>query len=110
MKKNQSIQVFCKTNSIQKPRRTRAFIGILVLVVVAILLISYLGFDLKKIFTSEAVVKNFSYVWSFLKMVWDNFLVVPWNFFWNDLMKPLFEIMWKGFLMGVEGIKNANSN
>ena len=90
-------------------KNNRAFIGIIAVVVVAILLLSYFGFDLKKIFTSEAVKSNFSYVWGFVKIVWDNLLVVPWNFFWNDLMRPLFGIMWKGFLMGIEGIKNTNN-
>ena len=67
MKNKTSVQTFCKTSSIQKLRRTRGFIGIIVLVIIAILLLSYLGFDLKKIFTAPAVKDNFSYVWSFIK-------------------------------------------
>ena len=87
----------------------RGFIGIIVLVVIAILLLSYLGFDLKKIFTSKAVVTNFSYVWGIIKTIWSDYLSVPFAFVWSNLLKPLFEIVWKAFLAGVEGIKSANN-
>jgi len=90
-------------------KKDKAFIGILVLVVVAILLISYLGFDLKKIFTSDIVKNNFSYVWNFAKEVWETYLVGPWNFIWDQAFKPLFTIMWNGFLSAIEGIRNANA-
>ncbi len=85
------------------------FIGIIVLVIIAILLLSYFGFDLKKIFTSEAVNNNFSYVWGIVKTVWADYLARPWNFIWNEAFKPLLEIMWKAFLAGVEGVKAANA-
>jgi hypothetical protein len=104
-----SVQTFGKTPSIQKPRRTRAFIGIIVLIIIAILLLSYFGFNLKSIFTAPVVKENFAYVWGIIKMVWSDYLSVPFDFVWDQLIKPLFGIMWKAFLAGVEGIKSANS-
>ena len=86
----------------------RGFIGIIVLIVIAILLLSYLGFDLKKIFNSPAVKNNFLYVWGIIKTIWNDYLSAPWKFIWNEAFKPLFELMWKAFLTGIEGIKSAN--
>lgn len=91
-------------------KKNKAFIGIIVLIVIAILLLSYLGFDLKKIFTSTAVKNNFSYLWGIIKTIWNNYLSVPFTFVWSNLLKPLFEIMWKAFLAGVDAIKSANAN
>ena len=90
-------------------KKDKAFVGIIVLVIIAILLLSYLGFDLKKIFTSDVVKNNFSYVWNFLKDLWNGYLVKPWNFIWDSAFKPLLSIMWKAFLAGLDGIKNANA-
>jgi hypothetical protein len=90
-------------------KKSRAFIGIIVLIIIAILLLSYFGFDLKKIFTSEAVKNNFSYVWGIIKNIWSDYLARPWNFIWDNAFKPLFSLMWSAFLAGLEGIKAANN-
>ena len=89
-------------------KKNKAFVGMILLVIIAILLLSYLGFDFKKIFTSEAVKNNFFYVWGIVKNIWNDYLSVPWNFIWVEAFKPIFDIMWKGFLAGLDGIKNAN--
>ena len=90
-------------------KKNRGFIGIIVLIVVAIIILSYLGFDLKKIFTSDLTQKNFSYVTSFVKDIWSNYLSVPFTFVWNEAVKPLLLLAWKTFMAGVDGIKNANA-
>lgn len=90
-------------------QRDRGFIGMIVLIVIAIVILSYLGFDLKKIFTSDSVQKNFSYVTDVIKDVWSGYLSKPFTFVWSEAVKPLFQIVWKAFLAGVEGIKNANA-
>lgn len=90
-------------------KNSRGFIGIIVIIIIAIIILSYLGFDLKKLFTSDMAQKNFSYVTGFIKNLWSNYLSVPFTFVWNEAVKPLFQIMWKAFLAGVDGIKNANA-
>ena len=86
----------------------KGFIGIIALIVIAIILLSYLGFDLKKIFTSPSVINNFSYVWGIIKTIWLNYLSVPFTFVWNQVVVPLMQILWKVFLAGVDNIKNSN--
>ena len=90
-------------------KKNRGFIGIIVLIVVAIIILSYLGFDLKKIFTSDLTQKNFSYITSFIKGVWSNYLSIPFTFAWNEAIKPLLLIAWKTFMLGVESVKSANA-
>lgn len=91
-------------------KNNRGFIGIIVIIVIAIILLSYLGFDLKKIFMSDLVQKNFGYVWGFIKTLWLNYLSVPFTYLWNELLKPLFELSWKALKIGIQGIKAANSS
>lgn len=86
----------------------RGFVGIFALIVISILLLSYLGFDLKKIFSSEAVKSNFAFAWEMIQYVWNNFLSKPFTFIWGEAIKPLAEIAWKAFQVGVEGIKSVN--
>lgn len=90
-------------------KNNQGFIGIIVLIIVAVVILSYLGFDLKKIFTSDMVQKNFSYVTGVIKNIWSNYLSVPFAFVWDEAAKPLFQLMWKTFLSGIESIKNANA-
>jgi hypothetical protein len=85
----------------------KGFMGIIVLIIIAILLLSYLNFDLKKIFSSEAVKNNFAFAWEMITYAWDNFLSKPWSFIWENAFKPVFNMMWNGFLAGLEGIKNS---
>ena len=84
-------------------------IGIIVLIIIAILILSYFGFDLKRIFTSPMVKDNFLYVWGIIKTIWTDYLSVPFTFLWNEALKPLIQIVWKAFVAGLEGIKGANS-
>jgi hypothetical protein len=87
----------------------RGFIGIIVLVVIAILLLSYLNFDLKKIFTAPAVKTNFSYIWGIVTNIWVNYLSVPFTFLWVEAVQPVLDLAWKAFMLGINGIKNNNT-
>ena len=88
----------------------KGFVGIFFIVIITILLLSYQGFDLKKIFSSEAVRSNFSFAWEMIVYVWVNFLSKPFTFIWGEALQPLAEIMWKAFLVGVDGIRSANAS
>lgn len=91
-------------------KSNRGFIKLIVIIVVAIIILSYLGFDLKKTVTSDLTQKNFGYVWGFVKNLWSNYLSVPFTFVWNELLKPLFELAWKALKAGISGIQEVNSN
>ncbi len=67
----------------------------IVVIVVAILILSYFGFNLKAIAESDTSKSNFSYVWNFLTYVWEHFLVTPATFIWNTI---LVGIVWEQLL------------
>jgi len=70
-------------------------IKIIIIIVIAIAILSYYGFDIKNFFTSPQAQKNFSYVWGFITDIWTNYLAEPaiwlWGiclqYVWTPLMK-----------------------
>lgn len=76
--------------STKAPTSQKGFLKIILLVVVAILILSYFGFSIKDIAESETSKSNFSYVWGFLSYVWNTFLVAPISFVWNVIVVGIF--------------------
>lgn len=62
----------------------------IILIVVAILILSYFGFSIKDIAESPTSQSNFSYVWGFLSYVWNTFLVTPVSYIWNVIVVGIF--------------------
>ena len=91
-------------------QRNNGFIRFVIIIIIAIIILSYLGFDIRKIMTSDMVKNNFSYVWNFIKTVWFDYLSVPFTFAWNQAIKPLVEVGWKVLLIGIDSIKKANAS
>lgn len=57
----------------------------IIVVVIALLILSYYGFDLRKTVESPTTQSNFSYVTSTISSVWHNYLERPAKFIWNDV-------------------------
>ncbi len=55
----------------------------ILIIVIAIAILSYLGFDLKKIFESDQSKSNFSYVWNGIVYAWTHYLRQPAEYFWR---------------------------
>jgi hypothetical protein len=81
----------------------RGIVMIVIILVIALLILSYYGFNLRQTIQSPTTESNFSYAWSGVTYVWDNYLGTPvsyiYNFFVNDI--------WKPSLIDIENI-NAN--
>jgi len=77
----------------------------IIVLVILIAILSYFGFDLKNIFESDLVQKNFNYVWQGIIYVWNNFLVQPvhflWDFFINFVWNPISDA-----LKGLQRLRN----
>ncbi len=69
----------------------------IIVLVILIAILGYFGFDLKKIFESDLVQKNFSYVWQGILYIWNNFLVQPvhflWSFFTDFVWNPIVDTL-----------------
>lgn len=59
-----------------KSENNRGFIKIIILILVVLVVLSYLGFDVKKIVYSPTVTKIASLVWSLLVLLWNLFVSI----------------------------------
>lgn len=62
-----------------KINTNRGFVKMVIIIILAIVILSYFGFNLRDIFTSELVQDNLSYVWGFVVKVWDLFIQYIWT-------------------------------
>ncbi|MEI7480447.1 MAG: hypothetical protein WCJ59_02355 [bacterium] len=75
----------------------------IIIFVIALLILSYLGFDLKSTVESQTTQSNFGYVWGYTHAFWDKYLVGPASWIWNNIV---IDIVWdKLFLPGLNLIK-----
>jgi len=83
----------------------RGFIKYIILIVIAILILSYLGFDIKRIVEADQTRSNFSYVWLALTHFWQTFLQAPALWVWHVIVVG---ILWKLiFLPAINILQNV---
>lgn len=84
------------------------FIKYIILIVIAIFILSYLGFDIKRLVEADQTQSNFSYVWLSLTHFWQTFLQEPALWVWNVVVVG---ILWKLLLLPTLNIlQNIASN
>lgn len=72
--------------------QNKGLIKMIVVIVVALIVLGYFGFNIKDIIESGTVQTNLHYVWSFVVKVWDLYLAGPVIFIWN---KFVVGVLWK---------------
>lgn len=75
----------------------------IIVIVIAIGIVSYFGFDLKSIFESDTAKKNYAWFWNIVVYVWQHFLSMPAQWVWDNVVV---DIIWKLFKFGLENIGN----
>lgn len=83
------------------------FIKLIFIFIILALVISYFGIDIRGIVESETAQNNFSYVWGFIKMIWDDYLSNPITYFWNNIF---IDLLWNSFIDNMERIKAGEPN
>jgi len=80
------------------------FIRTILIVVILIIVLSIFRVSLKSIFDNQFVKDNFSFVWTGITYVWDNFLGQPvmyvYNFFKDNIWAPSLE-SWQRISHGI---------
>ncbi len=66
-----------------------------IIILVAIIVLSFFGYDLKKIIEAPTTQGNLNYVMSGVTYVWDNWLKQPIVYFWD---KIFIGILWNAFV------------
>ncbi len=64
----------------------RGFIKTVIVIVIALIILGYFGFDVESIIRSESVQRNLHYVWNVVVSIWDNYLVGPVIFVWDRII------------------------
>ena len=87
-------------NKFGKIPRDRGIIRTIIIIVVALLILSYFGYNLRTIANSPTAHDNFSYVGEVLSNLWNNYLKTPtlfvWNIFVNYIWSPIFNALLHG--------------
>ena len=90
-------------NIFSKTKAKQGFVKIVILLVIGILVLSYLGVDLKSTVESQQNQNNFSYVWGYIHAFWDKYCAAPAAWIWQNI---IIDIVWdKGIIAGLHLIK-----
>ena len=87
-----------------KAAREGGLIKTIVLIIIAILIISYFGINLRALVTSPTTQDNVSYVTTGAINLWNNFLKEPVTYVWNEIFVKL---IWNTAL---ENLKSGSLN
>lgn len=80
------------------------FIKIIVLILIAVLVLSYFNFDIKSFVESPQTQSNLGYTVSLSNTIWNNYLSKPITYFWNNIFLGL---LWTAFLENFDLIKTG---
>ena len=74
-----------------KIQTDRGLIKMIAIIVIALIVLGYFGFNIREIINSPTVHDNLTYTQSLMLYVWDNFLKTPVMFFWNLFINLIWE-------------------
>ena len=90
--------------SMKKIPHNQGFIRTVIIIVVALLILSYFGFNIRDIVNSPAGRDNFSYTQEIMIKVWNNYLKKPVTYLWNDIF---LELIWEPAIDALKKIKDG---
>jgi len=87
-----------------RPTGERGLIKWIILIVVALLILSYFGFNLRNLVNAPTTQDNFGYVASTTVTVWNSYLAKPAGYLWNDIF---INLIWDPALQNLENMKEG---
>jgi Flp pilus assembly pilin Flp len=76
----------------------KGLIGVIIVIIIALIILGYFGFNIKDILNSSTVQANLNTAWSFVMKIWNNYLAAPCLYIWD---KFFVGILWKLFQNGL---------
>lgn len=70
----------------------RGFLRLIIIIIVALLVISYFGINIRQVVESPTTKDNFAYTATTTVSVWNNYLKTPVTYVWD---KIFVELIWK---------------
>lgn len=84
--------------------RQSGLIKLVLIIVVALIVLSYFGISVRSIIESPAGQDNFGYVGVWISSVWNTYLARPFSYLWNDIF---IKLLWSSFTDNLEKIKRG---
>ncbi len=79
----------------------KGLIKMIIVIVIALIVLGYFGFNVKDIIESQSVQNNLHYFWDFVVKIWNLYLAAPVIFVWD---KFVVGVLWKYILLGLGSI------
>ena len=83
---------FLAQNKDLKRTHNKGLIKALIVIIIALIVLGYFGFDVRDILNGATVQSNLHAAWEFVVMIWDKFLSVPFTYIWDKIVVG---ILWK---------------
>jgi hypothetical protein len=78
----------------------------IIIIIVALLILSYYGFNLRTLVQAPATQNNFGYVATTTVSVWDKYLKQPATYLWKDIF---LDLIWDPAINNLTKVKNSGS-
>ena len=92
---------------VKKSATSRGFIRTILLIIVALLVISYFGLNIRAIVNSPAGKDNFTYTQEIMINIWNNYLKGPSTYLWNDIF---LDLIWVPAIENLQKIKDGGQD
>jgi hypothetical protein len=79
----------------------RGLITTIVVIVIALIILGYFGFNVKDIINGPTVQANLNSAWSFVMKIWNNYLAAPVLYVWD---KFFVGVLWKLIQSGLNNV------
>lgn len=76
-------------NMIQRVQTNRGLVKTIVIFVLALIIISYLGLNIKSIVASQTFQDNWTFIKDLAINIWSNYLKGIIDFIWNNIITPI---------------------
>ena len=86
-----------------KVPKNRGLVRTVIVIIIALLILSYFGLNIRAIVNSPAGHENFTYVQELMLKVWNNYLKVPVMYLWHIFI----DLIWNPAIENLTKIKNG---
>ncbi|MEK9201746.1 MAG: hypothetical protein AAB944_02135 [Patescibacteria group bacterium] len=80
----------------------KGFIKDIIIIIIAVFLLNYFGFDVKKWLDSPEVKGQIFIVWDLIKNIWINYIQGPADYLWNQI---IIGVVWEFILKVIDKLK-----
>ncbi len=88
----------------KKIQTNRGLVRTIILIVIALLILSYFGFNIRAIVNSPVGQENFSYAQELMLKVWNGFLKTPVTYLWKNIF---LDLIWNPAFENLTKIKDG---